>query len=172
MKHRRRNFLIDKPFQLRFSLYVVTWMMALGLTFPLVINNLVETLIQVLRVSLDGPGLEQIRQLRDEVNQQLWITMITLTGVIFLISIFVSHRIAGPLYKLKLHLAELGKGNIDQNLKFRKSDYFHSLADDYNKSLAGLRATFGKNKELTQEAISKLEKSDVQEALKLLRQIR
>jgi nitrogen fixation/metabolism regulation signal transduction histidine kinase len=61
----------------------------------------------------------------------------------FLVSIFASvawgiyfsHKIAGPLYRLKKHLNETAAGKAAQPLKFRTGDYFQEIADAYNAEL-------------------------------------
>jgi methyl-accepting chemotaxis protein len=180
MKYKRRIFLIDKPFQLRFSLYTVTWIAALGIAYPLIIQNLVESLIRVLRVAVDGPGLDQLTALKSTVTQQLIISQIGAVTVVFVISIFVSHRIAGPIYKLRKFFEGLAKGNFADELKFRKTDYFQNLADDYNTMLKGLRAHYSQTFEPATSALGKLEacvvksgeaRAEVEQAISLLKEL-
>jgi hypothetical protein len=48
--------------------------------------------------------------------------------------IFLSHRVAGPLYRLQIFLHQMAESK-NQHLKelhFRKSDFFPELADAYN----------------------------------------
>jgi hypothetical protein len=54
------------------------------------------------------------------------------TCLTFLVCIFFSHRIAGPLYKLKKHLSEIRNNSSPEPLFFRKGDYFLEIADDIN----------------------------------------
>ena len=42
MEYKRRTFIIDKRFQLKFSLYVCSWMFVLSLIYPLIIYNLFD----------------------------------------------------------------------------------------------------------------------------------
>jgi predicted membrane protein len=56
------------------------------------------------------------------------------TCLTFLICIFFSHRISGPLYKLKKHLAEIRKNLSPDALFFRKGDYFLEIADEINQT--------------------------------------
>jgi signal transduction histidine kinase len=57
------------------------------------------------------------------------------TCLTFLTCIFFSHKIAGPLYKLKKHLREIRSNGISGHLSFRKGDYFIDLADEVNITL-------------------------------------
>jgi hypothetical protein len=57
------------------------------------------------------------------------------TCLTFLACIFFSHRVAGPLYKLKKHLAEIRTNGIKDKLFFRKTDYFLEVADEVNQTM-------------------------------------
>ena len=56
-----------------------------------------------------------------------------------LIAVILSHRIAGPLYRLERHLLEVGEGQEPRDVKFRKGDLYQHLADACNKVMARLR---------------------------------
>ncbi len=181
MQYKRRIFLIDRAFQLRFSFYTVTWIGALGFAYPLIVENLLDAFIKILRVAIDGPGLAQLEALRSQVLRQLIMSHIGAILVVFIISIFVSHRIAGPLYKLKKYFEELGKGNFNHTLRFRKTDYFQTLADDYNVLVGQIRGIFQKDSDAVKAAVARLEaalpksgeaRKDVEEALSILRDVR
>ena len=56
-------------------------------------------------------------------------------GVILLfgaVSIFISHKIAGPLYRLKRSIAQITEGNLDVKIKLRKWDDLKDLAEHVN----------------------------------------
>ena len=53
--------------------------------------------------------------------------------LVFLGSILLSHRIAGPFEKLKSYLKLLGTGQWGLRMSLRKNDYFRELADDFNQ---------------------------------------
>jgi len=64
----------------------------------------------------------------------------------FLLPVFVvdtikiSHRFAGPIYALRRALREVAQGEKARRLKFRKHDFWHNLADDYNAAMVKLGA--------------------------------
>lgn len=74
----------------------------------------------------------------------LWMCLFT-PICIFLWGVFQSHRIAGPLYNLKSRLHKMREitdvNNFSQleETQFRRSDYFHELADEYNKTINHLK---------------------------------
>jgi sensor histidine kinase YesM len=53
-------------------------------------------------------------------------------GVIFVLSVFLSHKIAGPLYKLQNYLRDIREGGEIRNLFFRDGDNFHEIAEEVN----------------------------------------
>jgi hypothetical protein len=55
---------------------------------------------------------------------------VVITFLVFVIFIFFTHKIAGPLYKLKNHLASIREGNPISPLTFRKGDYFEDVAEE------------------------------------------
>lgn len=80
----------------------------------------------------------------------LWMCLFT-PICIFLWGVFQSHRIAGPLFNLKLRFHKIRQlkntqelSNIEET-QFRRSDYFHELADEYNKTISHLKNIIQEN---------------------------
>jgi nitrogen fixation/metabolism regulation signal transduction histidine kinase len=53
-------------------------------------------------------------------------------------SIKLSHRFAGPIYSLRRAIRDIADGKPARKLKFRRHDFWHDLADDYNAMLKRL----------------------------------
>jgi sensor histidine kinase YesM len=47
----------------------------------------------------------------------------------------LSHRVAGPLHRLKQEMLRTAQGGEVTRLKFRDGDYFEELADAYNEQM-------------------------------------
>ncbi|MBU3911221.1 MAG: methyl-accepting chemotaxis protein [Candidatus Omnitrophica bacterium] len=47
----------------------------------------------------------------------------------------LSHRLAGPMYRLEKDLEDIAKGNFSIRIKFRKKDELKSIADGINRIL-------------------------------------
>lgn len=52
----------------------------------------------------------------------------------FIFGVLFSHRVAGPIVKLKNHLNQLADGKDPGELNFRKNDFFGDLDDSYNRA--------------------------------------
>lgn len=55
-------------------------------------------------------------------------------ALVFIINIFFSHKIAGPIHKTRLFFDDITKGKGREVLTLRKGDYFQDFAQDINKT--------------------------------------
>jgi signal transduction histidine kinase len=64
--------------------------------------------------------------------------------VLAIMVVFISHRIAGPLYRLKQYMEKIENGDYSVTLKFRQNDAIHDVADSFNRMVAGIKHKFDK----------------------------
>lgn len=182
MEHKRRIFLINKKFQFRFSFYVCSWIFALSLVYPLMMYNLFDFFIKYMESRpIDISAIVAIRSTRSDLIWVLIALQILFLLITLLISMFMSHRIAGPLYKLNKHLIDVKDGKLIDDLKFRKNDHFKELADSYNLMSRGVKFLIEQKSVVARKAITQVEKATrhadangkalLEEALKTLKQI-
>ena len=58
----------------------------------------------------------------------------------FIITMIISHRLAGPMTRLRGYFAEMKEsGQVQNPLSFRKDDYMKELADEINGALEALK---------------------------------
>ena len=174
MSEQRRTLLINRPFQIRFSLFVCSWLIPLSLIYPVIIYKFFDIFIQYIAVDPTGPAKAAIESTRQQMFWLLLFVQLIFIFVTFVISLFVSHRIAGPLYKLGRFFDSVSRGNLNQDLHFRKNDYFVDLAEEFNLMLKEVRTRLHQNKEATLKAIAELETAQMQvneEKKKQLQQI-
>ena len=64
-------------------------------------------------------------------------------AIIFIVGcgVFISHRVAGPLYRLQKHMGRVASGETIAPVAFRDMDYFPELAQGYNLQLEALKGT-------------------------------
>jgi len=72
---------------------------------------------------------------RDVVLINLVFFLATAAGVAVL-GILYSHRVAGPLFKVRRHAVALGEGRFDEPIRFRRKDAVHGLAAALNQTSA------------------------------------
>jgi len=82
---------------------------------------------------LDQPGVQDL--LLQYSKLSLLVTVIAVFGAalfVIVMSLFFLHRIAGPVYRIKLHMMDLMAGEPPRELHFRHDDQFKDLADIFN----------------------------------------
>jgi hypothetical protein len=62
----------------------------------------------------------------------LMLVMVFLLPVFVLDTLKLSHRFAGPILSLRRAMREAVAGQRARKIQFRKNDFWHDLADDYN----------------------------------------
>jgi hypothetical protein len=84
------------------------------------------------------------RPLSEHARELWWTHGPFLLVLLFLLPVFVvdtiklSHRFAGPVYNLRRAIRDIVQGKPPRRLKFRRHDFWHDLADDYNAMLLRL----------------------------------
>ncbi|MGB0454901.1 MAG: hypothetical protein ACPGJV_14420 [Bacteriovoracaceae bacterium] len=84
---------------------------------------------------------EKVAEITEKKNAFLGTIVLWETGFLFLIfvsCIFLTHKIAGPMYKLKKFLSGVREGRENGKIFFRKGDYFVDVADEINLTLEHL----------------------------------
>lgn len=133
----RRNFLIDKSFQIRFMRFVIIACVLVCSISLLSQYFFIEWLLRILRDSKMMP-LSLVLDLVAISEQLLEFTVILILGCVAIIvslALFYSHRIAGPIYNMKKTIDSVIEGKRDARVRLRKNDYLFDLADKINQLL-------------------------------------
>src|SRR5580704_15178127 len=112
MRHRRSKLLINRRFQLRYCFYVCSWLFALSMIYPWLIYTVFDFLLNYLSKDPMGPDLANLREKRQEIIEWLVFLQVVFMGLTGVVSLFLSHRIAGPLYKLRQFMAKVRNGEL------------------------------------------------------------
>jgi len=123
--YKRSVFLIDPSFQLKFSLAVCSLVFLSSLVYPLLLWDFFQEI-----TTNQGPVSDKIIHAKNEFLIFLVVIQLLFTGVIFIMFIFLTHKIAGPLYKLKKHLSKIREGEPITPLVFRNGDHFSDVAEE------------------------------------------
>lgn len=140
MMRRRKTILINRKFQYRFIFYVCSWVFVMSFIYPILVYEIFNMMARIFAVSPTGPELERLADKRRELVILLGSLQLLFLTTTFLVSMFISHRIAGPLFKLRKFLDKARDGFYREDLSFRKADHFQELAISYNDMLDGFRA--------------------------------
>jgi signal peptidase II len=118
----RKQYIVKKGFQLRFMIIIITAMVLIAIVTGLSIYSAV---MQTLVNQFHGENLAMIQH---AITYKLFIRSLLLIFAIAIISVFISHRVAGPIYKFERILKNLAQGKDVKEFKLRKQDEFYELA--------------------------------------------
>ena len=66
--------------------------------------------------------------------------------IVIIISAFLSHKLAGPVYRFEQVCKAIAKGDFSQRVRLRKGDFFTELQDDFNAMMDRVEEEINKNK--------------------------
>lgn len=153
----RKNYFIEKRFQLKYMLLTMILLLVYSFIFVIIIFA-----PYMLTLYFDYPLAEKAEAARALLllNAKVWPGI----GVVILlfgaVSIFISHKVAGPLFRLKKTLSQVTEGNLNVLVKLRKWDDLQDLADHLNILIEELRTfvtTLKNDYDLLSEYILELE---------------
>jgi signal transduction histidine kinase len=128
--YKRSIFLINPAFQIRFSLIFTALLFISSLIYPLIFVDFMNEVVA---------SHPEVAGTINPAKRDLLIFIIPIqllfSAFVFIFAIFMTHKIAGPLYKLKNHLVEIKDGGEITPLKFRQGDHFHDVAEEVSSFL-------------------------------------
>lgn len=123
--YKRSVFLINPSFQLKFSLIVCSVVVVSTMIYPIIIYDFFNLITQ------NSPSISSaVLSAKKDMILYLIIIQAVITLLVFIIFIFLTHKIAGPLFKLKNHLNGIREGNPISPLVFRHGDYFQDVSEE------------------------------------------
>lgn len=165
--YKRSIYLINPKFQLRFSLYVCLFLFLSSIVYPITIYDVMSNFLdssvkQKEKIELlyercgstcaDLQGKDKTisaKQLQQslEAKRKSLISVLALwqigfTALVFIMCIFLTHKVAGPLFKLQKFFTAIAEGGDNGRLFFRSGDYFTELADSYNDAINQLKEDY------------------------------
>lgn len=149
-KRKLRNFLLDRPFQLKYTGMVVTVTAVLCVALGwLEYRASKETSEVILANALADPiysepslqrGLEaEFRGKDREVITRLVVILGSLIVLLGLTGIVITHKVIGPVYKMKSLFRDVINGHLKLAGKLRKGDELQDFFEVYAQMIEALR---------------------------------
>ena len=123
----RKKFMVERGFQIRFMAVIIIAMVLIAVVTGLSIYTAV---MQTLVNQFHGESLAVIKY---AITSKIFVRSLLLIFAIAVISVFISHRIAGPIYKFERILEALAAGEKVHEITLRKHDEFYRLAQAINE---------------------------------------
>lgn len=124
-----KNYFIDRRFQSKYVLLTILFLVIYTFTFIIILF-----FPSILTLISDSPLTEKTEAARTflVLHSTVWPTTAAVILIFAILSIFLTHKIAGPVYRLKHALNELLSGNLDSRIYLRKWDDLQELATQVN----------------------------------------
>jgi len=144
--YRRKNVYIDKDFQNRFILKFCA-LVALGAEVTILLLYYLS--LQSTSVSFVNARVK-VMTTADYLLPFLTQTVLVVTVLVGLgaigVTLFVSHKIAGPLFRFKQTFKGLSGGNFTNQVCLRKGDQLLEVAGDFNQMIVVIRTRLSEAK--------------------------
>ena len=137
---KRRQYFIDRKFQTHFILKFLLILVVGGcLSIALTVLTTQETLTS----SFDGSKLA-IQKTSLAILPSVILTNIITTGIIaviaLVVTLVVSHKIAGPMFRFEQDLKNIADGDLQKKIHIRNGDQFGGVAANLNTMVESLNA--------------------------------
>jgi hypothetical protein len=133
---KRKNYFIEKRFQAKYMLLTMLLLLIYSFIFVVIIFA-----PHILRLYFNYPFAEKVESAKVILllhsNNWPWIGGVVL--FLGIISIYISHMVAGPLFHLKKSLCKVTEGCLNEVVKLRKWDDLKDIADHVNRLTGELR---------------------------------
>ncbi len=153
----KRRYFVEKELQTKYI--VLTILLLLLYTFLFVVILIFPYIVPL---TFDYPLEEQAKAARMllALHKSIWPALCVVIFIMSSASIFITHKMAGPVYRIKKILAEIYEGNLDITIRLRKKDDLKDLAEGLNLVIGDMRGAVESlqgNEETMSSCISLLE---------------
>lgn len=132
----RKKILINPEYQLSVMFHFLILFFCVMIVTVFAINWQLEPVIEQVKLST-LPASDPLLVSFSEFTRMINLTVIALTFFSFIMfaimGLIVSHKSAGPIYRITQHLKSIKTDKTVEPINFRKSDYFQELAEEINE---------------------------------------
>lgn len=130
-KSKRKTIIVNPEFQVRLAFWgsIIT------------IAEVMVGCILVMLVATTNVNLSAVEQVNFfyKLIGMIAAIVVVMTGINFIITLLFSHRIAGPVYRIRQSMEQVGNGDLSLLIQLRSNDELHELKDTFNDMVSNLR---------------------------------
>ena len=135
--YKRKQYLVDRPYQLKFVSRVL-----MGVLLIAVLSGLVSSAIIWRNMYQPEMSHEHIVTALLAVTMTLLVELLVSIPIVFVLGIQQSHRVVGPVARLKRMIEAIGDGDFSQRITLRHGDTLEDLAKSINQMVEKLQQRF------------------------------
>lgn len=152
---KRKRYLVSKKFQLMYvGLILLLMFLTAALCSYVVYYTSMITMGEKLANVYPQGRLVSIVNI---VNFRILLSIILVSPLVALIGVFLSHRIAGPIYRIERFLGSMAAGDLSERITLRKYDELTTLAGGINRLADSLVSVINGQKERVSKVSAELE---------------
>jgi len=162
---KRKRYFIKKGFQLRYVGVIILLVLSAIILSGIITYYSIFPFLSEKLANVYPQG--RLMVVLSQANSRLIYAAVILIPVGVWMGIMLSHRIAGPWYRLERILYDMAKGKLAEEIVLRKTDELKSLADALNEVIRRHKTTGGKQlsavteiENIANELKAELEKED------------
>ena len=143
-KYKRHTYIIKTGLQLRYMGILTACMLTVAISVGWIIYHTSWKQI----VNTPDLSIDKLYLIFENVNNQLLWWILGFVAIIAVISIFVSHKIAGPVYRLEESTKLIASGDLTHRVHLRQGDELGDLQDAFNEMTESLSKMVYKDREV------------------------
>jgi methyl-accepting chemotaxis protein len=165
-KRQLRHLLLDKSYQLRYTTVIVLISAALTTGLGILVVSTAREATRTIKPGLALLDDEMAARVAKDLDQSDRSILLAIAGfgVIFCFAmaaygIVITHKVAGPLYKLSVYLNHIRDGKLGHIYDLRRGDQLHTFYNVFKQMHEALRKRTQQEIEVLDAAIAGIEKA-------------
>ena len=131
-RFRRKQYIVLAKFQLKYAGLILLLMFLTAATCAYVVYYTTMILMGEKLANVYPQG--QLVTIVKMVNLRLLAGIVLVSPLVLILGIYLSHKIAGPMYRMEKYLNGMAAGDFTSRIVLRKGDEFAGLAESMNKA--------------------------------------
>ena len=154
-KIKRTRYLVSREFQLRYvtQILLLMFMTAALCSYVVYYTGMVALAEKLASVYPQG----RLVAILNTVNLKILLSVIIVSPLVAIIGILLSHRIAGPIYRIELSLNKIASGDLTGRITLRQGDELVNVAERINNLTDSLKSTIGSQKSSLANILGEME---------------
>lgn len=153
-RFKRKQYIVARQFQLKYAgmILLLMFLTAGFCAYAIYYTTMILFGEKLANVYPQG----QLVSIVNTVNFRILISMLVISPIVGFLGIYLSHKIAGPIYRIEKFLGTMVSGDLSTRITLRKGDEMVSLANGINRLTDSLSSTIAAEKAQVENALKDL----------------
>ena len=151
---RRKQFIVARKFQVKYAGIIILLMFLTAgfCSFAIYYTTMISFGEKLANVYPQG----QLVSIVNSVNLRILVSIIVISPLVGFLGIYLSHKIAGPIYRIEKSISGMAAGDLSSHITLRRGDEMVSLADSVNRLTDSLALSITTEKSHTENALKEI----------------